>query len=174
MVAPRGTVAAAMPTVVQVISIDYGKGGRGGGGARRRAQLPTAWPVSDHDGDALHTVAMAEWTAYVPRTTVRALPASCARPEGFLVAGGVRVTVEDRAVVATVEATGARIVVERGWGQLRTNLRVTTFDASWYRDVVVNLARGDGPVTANLFAGTPSISRDLRRPIERRRKRRPD
>lgn len=66
---------------------------------------------------------------------------------------------------------GAQLVVTRGWGQLRTNQRIVTFEESWYREVIVNIARVAGQITGNVFAGAPTEARDLRRPIERRRKR---
>lgn len=88
-----------------------------------------------------------------------------------MVADVVRVRVEGRAVVAVVDATGARLVVSRSWGQLRTNRRIVTFEESWYRDVIVNVAWVAGRITGTVFAGAPTTARDVRTAIGRRRKR---
>ena len=160
-----------MPTVIQVVSIDYDKAGRGGEGARRRAQVPTTWPAPDGEGDVLHEVRMTAWSGYRPRATVQALGERLARPEGVVVAEAVRVRVDEQVVVATVEATGARLVVANGWGQLRTNRRIVTFDESWYREVIVNLAWVAERGTSTAFPGAPTTTRDVRGAIARRRKR---
>ncbi len=160
-----------MPAVIQVVSIDYGKAGRGGEGARRRAQLPTTWPVPDGEADVLHEVRMTEWSGYRRRVTTKDLGEKLAGPDGVMVADAVRIRTEDGAVIATVEATGARLVVASGWGQLRTNRRIVTFEESWYREVIVNVARVAGRITGQVFAGAPTVARDARGAIERRRKR---
>ena len=87
--------------------------------------------------------------------------------EGVVVAEVVRIRAEGGAIVATVETTGAQLVVTRGWGQLRTNRRVVTFEESWYREAIVNVARVTGRITGNVFAGTPTIARDVRGSIAR-------
>lgn len=162
--------AAARPApivVVQVIQLDYGKGTRGADGARLRASLPSTLPVPTLDGHALHLVYMAEWYGFRVEERTEPLLMPAASPQ---IAHRVRVARdEDGAVVLSDGHITKALVVERGWGRLRRNELAHSHDASWYRELIINVAQVRPPALGNVFAGEPAIERDLRQPIERRR-----
>lgn len=164
-----GETSPGSIVVLQVISVEYGKAARGGAAARLRATLPTAFPVPTSTSDTVHKVGLWAGNDYRPSSSVDALGPV---PPGPLLGGRVRLDrADDGAIVLVDSAGGARVVVDERWTQLRFNLIEHSHDHSWYRATTINAIRVLPPATGQVFGGEPAVSRDLRAPIERRRKR---
>ncbi len=65
-----GETAPGSIVVLQVIDVEYGKAARGGAAARRRATLPTSFPVPTSTSDVVHKVELWAGNDYRPSSSV--------------------------------------------------------------------------------------------------------
>jgi hypothetical protein len=152
---------------IQVIQIQYTDDQRGRVDAEKRESI-RALPLAASAGDGvLHDCRVSASANSEPKTMTSAVPI---RDGEVLIENALRLRVEDAALVFVLDA-GADVwkskqlfaLAEGQWARVIWNAKRATHDAKWLVEFVVNAGLFAGPPAGEVFLGTPTNERDLRR-----------